>query len=220
MIYKVPLIIVLLLALSGSLANTEVVSEKDQQTARSAWAKAVSLAKERNAGNICEAEAHQSTILSQLGVAVKLSPYLQNEVANGTSDSAKALRQALAGNLMLSDLIGRMSTPKQVAEAIVGSVWYSNDGGVAGPLSILTIERNKVRELVLDPSPWHPLKRRPVIWAYTFDATSRKLTLTKGATTRRYRLRLEGDSSEMWYELTNLDAGKVGYGNEPHDCMA
>ena|SRR5215831_239620 len=109
MIYKVPLIIVSLLALSGSPANTKVVSEKDQQTTRSAWAKAVSLAKERNAGHICEAEAYQSTILSQLGVAVKLSPYLQNEVANGTSASAKALRQALVGSLMLSDLIGRMS---------------------------------------------------------------------------------------------------------------
>src|SRR5262245_4779514 len=96
-------------AIRGSPANTEVVSEKDQQTARSAWAKAVSLAKERNAGHTCEAEAYQSTILSELGVAVKLSPYLQNEVANGTSASAKALRQALVGSLMLSDLIGRMS---------------------------------------------------------------------------------------------------------------
>jgi hypothetical protein len=72
MIYKVPLIIVSLLALSGSPANTEVVNEKDQQTARSAWAKAVSLAKERNAGQTCDAEAYQSTILSQLEVAVKL----------------------------------------------------------------------------------------------------------------------------------------------------
>ena len=73
MIYKVPLIIVSLLALSGSPANTKVVSEKDQQTTRSAWAKAVSLAKERNAGHTCDAEAYQSTILSQLEVAVKLS---------------------------------------------------------------------------------------------------------------------------------------------------
>src|SRR5215468_5713307 len=139
MIYKVPLIIVSLLALSGSPANTEVINEKDQQSARSAWAKAVSLAKERNAGHTCEADAYQSTILSELGVAVKLSPYLQNEVAKSRSDSAETLRQALAGNLMLSDLIGRMSTPKQVAKAIVGSVWYSVGGGVAGPRSILTI---------------------------------------------------------------------------------
>jgi len=60
------------------------------------------------------------------------------------------------------------------------------------------------------------LKRRPVIWAYTFDATSRKLTLTKGATTHRYRL--ERASSEMFYELTNSDAGEVKYVNEPDDC--
>jgi hypothetical protein len=71
-----------------------------------------------------------------------------------------------------------------------------------------------VRELVLDPETF---KRRPVIWAYTFDATSRTLTLiTKGATTRPYRL--ERDSSEMLYELTNSDAGEVGYDNEPDDC--
>ena len=116
---------------------------------------------------------------------------------------------------MLSDLVGRMSTPKQVAEAIVGSVWYSKDGGAAGPRSILTIERNKVQELVLDPETF---KRRPVIWTYTFDATSRTLTLTKDATNRRYRL--ERDSSEMFYELTNSDAGEVGYVNEPDDCSA
>ena len=56
-------------------------------------------------------------------------------------------------------------------------------------------------------------KRHPVIWAYTFDATSRNLTLTKDATNRRYRL--ERDSSEVFYELTNSDAGEVGYVNEP-----
>jgi len=219
MIYKVPLIIVSLLALSGSPANTEVINEKDQQSARSAWAKAVSLAKERNAGHTCEADAYQSTILSELGVAVKLSPYLQNEVAKSRSNSAEALRQALAGNLMLFDLIGRMSTPKQVAKAIVGSVWYSVGGGAAGPRSILTIERDKVRELVLDPDT---LKRRPVTWAYTFDATSRKLTLTKGATARRYRLeRASADydtGEEMFYELTDSDAGEVKYFTEPDDC--
>jgi hypothetical protein len=208
-------IIVPLLALTGSPAIAKEVNEKDQQTARSAWARAVSLAKERNAGNICEAEAYQSTILSELGLAVKLSPYLQNEVAKARSASAKALRQALAGSLMLSDLIGRMSTPKQVAEAIVDSVWYSKDGGAGGSLSILKIEKNKVRELVLGPDQ---IKRHPVLWTYSFDATTRELTLRKGATTRRYKL--GKDTSAMWYKLTNSNAGEVGYVNEPDDCSA
>lgn len=74
--YKVPLLIVWLVALGGSLANAQVDNEKDKQTARFAWAKAVSLAKQRNAGNICEADAYELTILSELGVAVKLSPHL------------------------------------------------------------------------------------------------------------------------------------------------
>jgi hypothetical protein len=69
-----PLFIVWLVALSGPHANARVDSEKDKQTARSAWAKAVSLAKQRNAGNTCEADAYESTILSELRVAVKLSP--------------------------------------------------------------------------------------------------------------------------------------------------
>ena len=54
---------------------------------------------------------------------MKLSPYLKNEVVQGKSNSVKTLQQALAGSLMLSDLIGKMSTPGQVAKAIVGSVW-------------------------------------------------------------------------------------------------
>jgi hypothetical protein len=213
--YRAFLIIVSILALSASPSNAKVVSEQDQQAARSAWAKAVSLANERNAGNTCEANAYQSTILSELGVAVKLSPYLKNEVAKGTSVSAKALRQAMAGNLMLSELIGRMGTPKQVAEAIVGSVWYSKDGGAGGSLSILNIEKNQVRELVLDPDQ---IKRHQVLWTYSFDATTRELSLRKGASTRRYKL--GKDTTAMWYELTSSDANEVGYVNEPDDCSA
>ena len=63
-----------------------------------------------------------------------------------------------------------------------------------------------------------------IAWAYTFDATSRKLTLTKGATTRRYRLeRASADydtGEEMFYVLTDSDAGEVKYFNEPDDCSA
>jgi len=175
----VSLIITLFLAF-GSLANAEIATKKDQETARLAWAKAVSLAKERNSDRKCEAD--QSTIISELRVAVKLSPYLKNELVQGESDSVKALQQALAGNLMLSYLSGKMRTPQQVANAMVGSVWYSTAGGIS-PQSILEIETNNVRELLLDPET-----RRPVIWTCSFDAKTRELTLRRGTTTRRYTL--------------------------------
>src|SRR5262249_32798011 len=116
--YKVPLFIASLVALSGSFAVAQGDHVKDKQIARSAWAKAISLAKQRNAGNTCEVDAFQMTILSELRVAVKISPRLGNEIVKAKSTSAKALRKALAGNLMLLDLIGKMRTPKQVAEAM------------------------------------------------------------------------------------------------------
>jgi hypothetical protein len=195
-----------------------VVNEKNQQTARAAWMKAVSLAKERNAGKTCETDAYEWTILAELGVAVSLSPYLKNEVATGKSDSAKALRRALAGNLMLYDLMGKMSTPQLVAQAMVGTVWYSNDGGVMGSLSILQIEKNQVRELVLDSETY---KRRSVIWAYSFNPTTGKLTLSKGMTTRRYKLeKITLESDFKSYQLTNAAANEVNYSNEPDDCSA
>ena len=53
------------------------------QTARSAWAKAVSLAKERNAGRTCKAEAYKSTIISQLEVAARLYPPFQGRNREG-----------------------------------------------------------------------------------------------------------------------------------------
>jgi hypothetical protein len=213
--YIISLFIAWLVALSGSLVNARVDSEKDKQTARSAWAKAVSLAKQRNAGNTCETDAYESTILSELGVAVKLSPHLKNEVVKGKSTSAKALRKALAGNLMLSDLIGEASTPEEVARAMIGSVWYSKDGGVMGSRSILRIEKSHVRELVVDSET---SKRRPVIWVYSFDAKTGELTLSNGMTIRRYTL--EKASETTAYQLTSSDANEVGYSNEPDDCSA
>jgi hypothetical protein len=205
------------LGLINSHANGEVISEKDQEAARTAWAKAVSLAKERSSGRICESEAYQSAIISELSVAVKLSPYLKNEVVQGKSDSVKTLQQALAGNLMLSDLIGKMSTPNQVAKAIVGSVWYSADGGAAGSNSILEIEKNYVRELVVAPETF---KRSQVIWTYSFNSTTRELTLRRGTTTRHYKLgRVHMEYGHSEYGLTNLD-GSVDYINEPDDCSA
>jgi hypothetical protein len=69
-----------------------------------AWSKAVSLAKERNAKRICDADAYESTIIAELEIAVRISPYLKNEVAKGESASANALREALIGKLMLPDL--------------------------------------------------------------------------------------------------------------------
>jgi hypothetical protein len=140
--YKVSLFIALLVALSGSFALAQGDHEKDKQIARSAWAKAVSLAKQRNAGNTCKVDAYQMTILSELKVAVKIFPPLGNEVVKGKSTSAKALRKALAGNLTLLDLLGKMRTPKQIAQAMIGSIWYSKDGGVMGSRSILYIEKN------------------------------------------------------------------------------
>jgi hypothetical protein len=178
------LVLILSLSLLNSHANTKVISEKDQEAARAAWAKAVSLAQERNSDRICESEAYQSTIILELSGGEAL-PYLKNEVVQGKSDSVKTLQQALAGNLMLSDVIGKMSTPKQVAKAIVGSVWYSADGGAAGSSSILEIEKNYVRELVVDPETF---KRSPVIWTYSFNATTKELTLRRGTTTRHYKL--------------------------------
>ena len=68
------LVLILSLSLLNSHANTKVISEKDQEAARAAWAKAVSLAQERNSDRICESEAYQSTIILELSVAVKLSP--------------------------------------------------------------------------------------------------------------------------------------------------
>src|SRR6266700_2756599 len=50
-----------------------------------------------------------------VGRNVRIDFYLKNEVVKGKSASAKALREALAGNLMFSDLNGKMSTPEQVA---------------------------------------------------------------------------------------------------------
>ena len=189
----------------------------DPTTARSAWAKAVALAKERAAGRICEAEAYQSVILSELTTAVKLSPYLKNEVLKGLSDSAKVLHSALAGNLMLFDLIGMMSTPEQVADAIVGSIWYSQDGGVAGSRSILWIGKTQVREFVIDPETY---KRRAVIWAYRFGADTGELTLSNGGKTRHYKLnKVRKNGETVAYELIGSSA-EVGYSNEPNDCSA
>jgi hypothetical protein len=211
--HKVSLIIALLLAF-GSPANAEIATEKNEEAARLAWAKAVSLAKERHSGNVCGAEAFQRAIIAELGVALRLSPYLKNEVVRGNSPSGKALQQALTGNLMLSSLTGKMATRKQVAKAMVGSVWYSRDGGAMGSLSILEIEKDHVRELVID-SDSDTYQRRPVIWSYSFDATTRKLALRRGKTIRHYKLELEN----IEYGLTNLDGG-VGYSNEPDDCEA
>jgi hypothetical protein len=50
-----------------------------------------------------------------VGRNVRIDFYLKNEVVKGKSASAKAFREALAGNLMFSDLNGKMSTPEQVA---------------------------------------------------------------------------------------------------------
>jgi hypothetical protein len=187
------------------------------QTARSAWAKAVSLASQRNAGKTCEAEAYQSTILSELRVAVSLSPYLKKEVVEGTSASARALREALAGNIMLYDLIGKMSTPEQVAQAMIGSVWYSKDGGAGGSNSIIHIEKNRVRELVIDPDTY---KRRPLIWAYTFNENIGELILSNGVATRIYKLEKRSANDGITaYELTGPHP-EVGYTNEPDDCSA
>jgi hypothetical protein len=146
-------------------------------------------------------------------VAVTLSPYIKNEIAHSKSASVKTLQQALAGNLMLSDLVGKMTTPRQVAQAVIGSVWYSKNGGAMGSLSILNIEKTEIRELVWDPET---LNRRPLSWAYGFSEMIRELTLRRGAATRRYNLR----KAQMWYELTSLDVDGVDYINEPDDCSA
>jgi hypothetical protein len=203
----------------GPRTKTESPSgERDvNQTARSAWAKAVSLAKQRNAGNICTAEAYQSTILSQLGVAVTLYPPFKDEVLKGGSASAKTLREALAGNIMLYDLIGEISTSEQLARAIIGSVWYSNDGGAMGSNSILHIEKNRVRELVVDPDT---SKRNTVIWAYSFDAKTGELALSNGVATRIYKLEKPSAEDKIAAQLTSSDSEKVGYSNEPDDCSA
>ena len=103
----------------------------------------------------------------------------------GKSASAKALREALAENITLYHVIGKMSRPEQVVQATVGSVWYSKDGGAAGSNSILHIEKTRARELVIDADTY---KRRPVIWAYSFDAKTGELTLSKGVATRVYKL--------------------------------
>jgi hypothetical protein len=217
--YKMPLRIFLLVALSGYLANAQgVVSGKDRQTAHSAWAKAVSLAKQRNVGKTCEADAYEWTILSELAVAVKLSPPLKDQLVKGKSSSAKALRKALAGNLTLFDLIEKMSTPKQIAQAMVGSVWYSRDGGVMGSHSILYVEKNKARELVVDPEQY---TRHPVVWAYRFDAKTGELTLSNDGIARRYMLeKVSRNHGLSAYQLNSSDANVVGYSNEPDDCSA
>jgi hypothetical protein len=210
---KVALFIASLMILSGSFA----VAQDDKQIARSAWAKAVSLAKQRNAGNTCEVDAFQKTILSQLRVAVKISPRLRNEIVQAESNSAKALRKALAGNLMFLNLTGKMQTPKQVAQAMVGSIWYSNDGGVMGSRSILYLERNQARELVVDTETY---KRRPVLWTYKFDANTGELTLSNRATSRRYKLEKTSLDDGAVYDLKSLKANEIGYSNEPDDCSA
>jgi hypothetical protein len=216
--YKMLLLIVWLIAHGGCVANAEVNSEKNNETAHSAWEKAISLAKQRNAGNTCEVEAYESSILSELGTAMKSSPHLKKEVANGKSTSAKAIRKALAGNLMLFDLIGQMSTPKQVAEAMVGSVWYLKHGGVMGSYSILHIGKSNVREFVVDPDKY---KRHKVIWAYRFNARTRELTLSNGVTSRRYKVEKTRLNNQVGaYELTSTNAKRVGYSNEPDDCSA
>jgi len=51
---------------------------------------------------------------------------------------------------MLDDLIGKMTAPEEVKKAMIGSVWYSKDGGVIGSRSIIHIEKNQVRGLVID----------------------------------------------------------------------
>jgi hypothetical protein len=176
------------------------------------------LAKERSAGHVCEAEAHQSTIVSELARAVNLSPYLKKEVLKGTSESARALHEALAGNLMLFDLIGKMNTPEQVTEAMIGSVWYSQDGGALGSSSILRIGKRQVRELLIDPDTYN---RRAMMWVYRFDAKTRKLSLFNGMRARQYRLekvRMNGETAA--YELVSARAHEVNYSNEPDDCSA
>jgi hypothetical protein len=219
MSYKVSLLVLLLVALSGCLANAQgVVSGKNKQTARSAWTKAVSLANHRNAGKTCEADAYEWTILSELAVAVRLSSHLKNEIVKGKSSSAKALRKALAGNLTLFDLVEKMRTPEQIAQAMVGSVWYSKNGGVMGSHSILHVEKNKAHELVIDPEQY---TRRPVVWIYRLDAKTGELTLSNDGITRRYKLEKVTLNHELSaYQLNSSDANEVGYSNEPDDCSA
>jgi hypothetical protein len=108
-----------------------------------------------------------------------------------------------------------MSTPQQVNQAMVGTVWYSNDGGLMGSRSILQIEKNQVRELVLNPS-FPIIRRHPVIWAYSFNATTGEVILSKRMASRRYKLEKKNDL----YQLTNSDANEVSYSNEPDDCSA
>jgi hypothetical protein len=69
-----------------------------------------------------EAQTRNAALLQGLqelgwtvGRNVRIDFYLKNEVVKGKSASAKAFREALAGNLMFSDLNGKMSTPEQVA---------------------------------------------------------------------------------------------------------
>ena len=212
--YRIPLLIVWLAALGANFANAQVNREKTNEIKRSAWEKAVSLAKQRNAGNTCEADAYQSRILSELMTAIKTHPHRKSEIAKRSSTSAKAIHKALAGNLMLFDLIGQMRTPEQVAKAMVGSVWYSSHGGVMGSNSILHIGKNDARDLVIDPEKY---KRHAVIWAYHFNAKTRELTLSNNVKNRQYQVQKTSLASEIGaYELT--DENGVAYSNEPDDC--
>jgi hypothetical protein len=197
------------------LSSFASASPNDQRAAREAWAQAVSVAKARNAGQICELNAYQSAIISKLAVAFGASPYLRNEVIKGESDSARTIRKALVGNLMLFELIGQLGTPEQVTRALVGSIWYSNDGGAAGSKSIFTIGEREVRESVLDPDTY---KRHTIVWAYQFDAGMAEIVMTSGSVTRRYRVERPVGSTE--YRLSSSTSGAVGYHNEPDDCSA
>jgi hypothetical protein len=160
-------------------------------------------------------EAYQSAIISALTIALTNSAYLRNEVVTNKSDSAKAIRQALAGNIILFDLIEQLKTPEEWRQALVGSIWYSNDGGVAGSKSILEIGEHEVRERVLDPETY---ERHTITWTYQFDAGSAEFVMTNKASSRRYRLRKLAGSNE--YTLSSSTAETVGYHNEPDDCSA
>jgi hypothetical protein len=74
---------------------------------------------------------------------------------------------------MLYDLIGKMSTPEQVPEVMIGSVWYATKGsGAAGSKSILHIEKNRVRELVIDPDTY---KKTPSDLGLPFRREDRRI---------------------------------------------
>lgn len=192
------------------------ISKQNSARAKSAWAEAVRLAKERNRGLVCESEAYQSSIIEQLSIAASLSPYLKKQAAIN-----KDLKKALVGNLMYFDVTGRMSSPADVENAIAQAKFYSIQGGVVGPSQTIQMSANNVVSLAsLSSNEDGEIGYVIVQGTYAVDQSAGSIRIILDVAGEKTEYELEKSTDYPAYQLRTLGGEPIGYSNEPDDCSA